>query len=221
VIGALERREQRHVAVAVLDANPILGEAMCRHFSASRIFGLDEVTSLTWDQAERLQGMQPSILVLDPQHPPGGLDKRVAEFRAAVPGVRLVAYVSDPSVELARACLGLGFRAFIPRSADSSQLTTAVMAVAKGAMYVDRQFAEALLPAPSQPPSVPTAVTLSGREEAILRRIAQGYSHKQIATELGLSHKTVDTYRARGMRKLELSDRGALIRYALQQGWLK
>jgi DNA-binding NarL/FixJ family response regulator len=48
-----------------------------------------------------------------------------------------------------------------------------------------------------------------------------GLSHKQIAAELGLSHKTVDTYRARGVRKLGLADRGELVRFALKQGWLE
>ena len=220
MISALEKREARHVAVAVLDANPILGEAMCRHFSASQVFGFDEVVSLTWNQIDRVTQMQPSVLVLDPAQLPGDLDGLVAELRAAVPDLRLVAYASDPSLDLARACLGLGFRAFIPKSADSTQLTTAVMAVANGAMYVDRQFAESLRP-PVGPPVSERAALLSAREEAILRRIAGGHSHKQIATELGLSHKTVDTYRARGMRKLDLPDRGALIRFAVKQGWLE
>ena len=220
MISALEKREPKHVAVAVLDANPILGEAMCRHFSANEGFGFDETVSLTWNQLERVAQMQPSVLVLDPVQLPGDLGERVAELRAAVPEIRLVAYASDASLDLARACLGLGFRAFIPKSADSSQLTTAVMAVANGAMYVDRQFAESLRPAPV-PAGPERPGLLSVREDAILRRIAAGLSHKQIATELGLSHKTVDTYRARGMRKLDLADRGALIRYAMKQGWLE
>jgi len=220
MVTALKRREPKQVTVAVLDANPILGEAMCRHFGASEHFEHDEVVSLTWEQAERVVHAQPGILVLDPMQPPGGLEPLVAELRASVPGVQLVAYASDPTQELARTCLELGFRAFIPKSADSSQLIAAVKTVSNGGMYVDRGFAEALR-APSDLPASPDPDQLSAREAAVLRRISLGQSHKQIAAELGLSHKTVDTYRARGMRKLGVSDRGALIRVALKEGWLE
>jgi len=220
MVTALKRREPKQVAVAVLDANPILGEAMCRHFGASEQFEHDEVVSLTWDQADRVTLVQPGILVLDPTQPPGGLDPLVVELRAKVPGAQLVAYASDATQDLARICLDLGFRAFIPKSADSSQLIAAVKTVANGGMYVDRRFAEALR-APSETPASPDPDQLSSREAAVLRRISLGQSHKQIAAELGLSHKTVDTYRARGMRKLGVSDRGALIQVALKQGWLE
>lgn len=218
MMTASTKEERRPVAVAVLDANPILGEAMCRHFSASKHFGRDDVMSLTWDRVGELARMRPAILVLDPAQQPEGLGFLIAEFRAEVPDLQFVAYASDPSSDLARLCLNLGFRAFIPKSADSGQLTTALTVVANGGMYVDKQFAESLLPLPMSGEGAPP---LSSREEAILRRIALGLSHKQIAAELGLSHKTVDTYRARGMRKLELADRGALVRFALKQNWLE
>jgi two-component system response regulator NreC len=217
--SALKRREPRRVAVAVLDANPILGDAMCRHFSATEQFGHDEVVSLTWDQSDRVVQIQPAILVLDPTQAPDGLDQLVAELRANLPAMQLVAYAADSTEDLARACLNLGFRAFIPKSADASQLTAAVRTVANGGMYVDRAFAEALR-SPSDAPVSEDPNQLSTREEAVLQRIAMGHSHKQIGAELGLSHKTVDTYRARGMRKLGVIDRGTLIRLALKHGWL-
>lgn len=216
--AALGKQETRPVGVVVLDANPILGEAMCRHFGATKIFGRQDAVSLTWDRAWELPDLHPTVLVLDPAEQPQGLEAFVTGLRSSIPGLQLVAYASDPSPELARLCLNLGFRAFVPKSADSGQLVTAVTVVANGGMYVDRQFAESLMPLPKPADGGP--LPLSPREEAILRRIALGLSHKQIAAEQGLSHKTVDTYRARGMRKLELADRGALVRYAMKQGWL-
>jgi DNA-binding NarL/FixJ family response regulator len=217
---ALKKRQLKPAAVAVLDANPILAEAMCRHFSATKYFGRDDVVSLGWEQLADLPIIRPSILVLDPVQSAKSPEELVAELRAALPELQLVAYASDATEDLARTCLGLGFRAFIPKSADSSQLTTALTAVANGGMYVDRRFAGSLLPAP-ETPDKPGPSQLSLREEAILRRISLGLSHKQIAAELGLSHKTVDTYRARGVRKLGITDRGELVRFALKQGWLE
>lgn len=62
---------------------------------------------------------------------------------------------------------------------------------------------------------------LSDREKEVLRLIALGYSNKEIAGQLGLSAKTIETYKARLIEKLGLSSRAELVRYALNQGWLQ
>ncbi|MGB5058805.1 MAG: LuxR C-terminal-related transcriptional regulator, partial [Candidatus Promineifilaceae bacterium] len=62
---------------------------------------------------------------------------------------------------------------------------------------------------------------LSDREQEVLRLVALGYTSKEIADQLALSVKTVDTYRARGMEKLELRSRAALVRFALANGLLE
>ena len=54
----------------------------------------------------------------------------------------------------------------------------------------------------------------------VVQRVAQGHSNKDIATQLTLSIKTVETYRARAMEKLGIQGRAALVRYALERGWL-
>ncbi|MCK4900312.1 MAG: response regulator transcription factor, partial [Anaerolineales bacterium] len=61
---------------------------------------------------------------------------------------------------------------------------------------------------------------LSGREQQVLRLVALGHTSTEIAEELGLSSKTIDTYRSRGMEKLELKTRAALVRFALLRGLL-
>jgi len=62
---------------------------------------------------------------------------------------------------------------------------------------------------------------LSEREREVVQRVVQGYSNKEIATQLTLSVKTVETYRARALEKLGLTNRAALVRYALERGWLR
>jgi DNA-binding NarL/FixJ family response regulator len=66
-----------------------------------------------------------------------------------------------------------------------------------------------------------SGAALSDREVKVARLTAAGYSNKEIASQLVLSVKTVETYRARGMEKLGLQSRAELVRYAVQQGWLK
>ncbi len=67
----------------------------------------------------------------------------------------------------------------------------------------------------------PAAAELSERETDVVRLIAQGYSNKEIATLLNLSVKTVETYKTRAMEKIGLDSRVAIVRYALQRGWLQ
>ncbi|MFN4073613.1 MAG: response regulator transcription factor [Thermus sp.] len=62
---------------------------------------------------------------------------------------------------------------------------------------------------------------LSPREEEVLRLLAQGLSHKEVAEALAISEKTVATYRERGMEKLGLKSRSELLRYAVKRGWLR
>lgn len=61
---------------------------------------------------------------------------------------------------------------------------------------------------------------LTDREEDVLRRIARGYGNKEIARDLGLSVKTVETYKGRGLEKLGIKSRVDLVRYASRRGWL-
>ena len=61
---------------------------------------------------------------------------------------------------------------------------------------------------------------LSEREAQIIKQVARGHTNHEIADKLSLSVKTVETYRARAMEKLGLSSRAALVRYAMEQGWL-
>ena len=62
--------------------------------------------------------------------------------------------------------------------------------------------------------------SLSQREISVLRFVAWGYANKEIANELHLSVKTVETHKANGMRKLQLTSRAELVRYAVMAGWL-
>jgi DNA-binding NarL/FixJ family response regulator len=64
-------------------------------------------------------------------------------------------------------------------------------------------------------------LSISTRETTVINLIAWGYSNKAIAERLGLSVKTIETHRYNALRKLRLSDRPAVVRYALEQGWLR
>ncbi|EPX85996.1 Response regulator [Salipiger mucosus DSM 16094] len=156
---------------------------------------------------------RPDLVIVDPNQE-SALEDFVAQVGEACPEARFVACASNPSLELARFCMELDFRGFLPKSLSREAMIRALAVIVAGGSYVDRQFGRRLMrPGGGRSP-------LSRREETVLRRMSEGSSAAEIADGLGISFKTVDTHRVRAMTKLDLADRRALVRHALARGWL-
>ena len=95
--------------------------------------------------------------------------------------------------------------------------------MAAGGVYLDPSVARTIVANYMHKPSLGEAVQrsqLSERETEVLCLIAKGYTNKEIAAQLDLSVKTVETYKTRLLKKLDLRSRADIVRYALRQGWL-
>lgn len=185
-----------------------------------------EVVGEARDGAEaidRAAELRPDVLVMDVSMPV--LDGAAATERLARehPAVKvLVLTAHDDRAHLTR-LLEAGAAGFVLKRAAADELVRAIRVVADGGTYVDPLLAGHLLRDRSRPAGaapIPAGDALSDREEEVLRRIAWGESNKEIASELGISTKTVETYKARITEKLGLKSRTQMVRYALQRGWL-
>lgn len=142
-------------------------------------------------------------------------------IRRAQPDVRVLFLTMHEEEGYLRRALAAGAAGYCPKSAADSELLSALRAVAQGNVYIHpsqtKMLLEGMLPghAPASPP-LPAA--LSDREREVLRLVALGHTNQQIADQLFLSVKTVETYRARVMEKLGLKSRAALVRYAMEEG---
>ena len=118
--------------------------------------------------------------------------------------------------------LAAGAAGYVLKRSAGAVLIQALRTIAAGEVYIDPSLVGRMLSHLAQPPagqqSQPVSA-LSEREHEVLRRVAQGYSLKEIAAQLSLSVKTVETYKSRASEKLNLPSRAALVRYAMQQGW--
>jgi two-component system response regulator NreC len=104
-----------------------------------------------------------------------------------------------------------------------SPMKFSIRAVWRGGTYLHPEHVqllleEALPASDTQESAGDSYELLSPREQRVLRLIALGHANQQVADLLGLSVKTVETYKSRLMAKLELTGRAALVRYALQRG---
>lgn len=160
--------------------------------------------------------LKPDVILLDLSMPGlGGLDALPA-LRKAVPSARILVLTMHDDESYLKQALRGGAAGYVLKKAADSELLSAVRAVAKGEVYVHpsltRVLVEELLP---ESPAADPWDTLSEREREVLIGVARGLTSAQIAERLNLSPKTVETYRARGMEKLGLRSRAALIQFAL------
>lgn len=145
-------------------------------------------------------------------------------IKQASPNSSIVAFTVHEEPELVREMLSAGASGFVLKRSNPDELLTAIRTVAKGGTHIDPQVASAVINRSTRPTAASAAaqgnVPLSNRETEVLRLLAVGHTNKDIAESLGVSVKTVETYKARVMSKLNLERRVDIVKYAARQGWL-
>jgi len=158
------------------------------------------------------------LAVLDLKMPGlGGLDV-LTESRRERPETPIIVLTVFAEEEFAVRAYTLGAAAYLTKQQASDELLAAVRKVLAGGRYVSPASAERLAAALGGDIVIPLHEVLSARELQVLKRVAVGMSQKEIAAELGLSEKTVGTYRARVADKTGLSSSVEIARYALKAG---
>lgn len=159
---------------------------------------------------------RPELALLALPQPPQPELLAIGRIASAWPETALLALASQPSLDLAREALARGARGLIGKDASPGELELALLSAAQGHVFLSpslsSQVAHQLLgPAGRRR-------DLSPRQRQILGLLAEGMGNKQIAADLGLSVKTVETHRARMMETLGLRRSTELLRYALRRG---
>ena len=111
-----------------------------------------------------------------------------------------------------------GAHGYLLKRSIPTELIRAIRIVTAGNVYVDPAIGSRLLVRTS--PDAAASTALSERERVVLKLVARGFSSKEMAAELGLSIKTVQTYKVRAMKKLDLRTRAAIVRYGAARGWM-
>jgi two-component system response regulator NreC len=166
--------------------------------------------------------LQPDLILLDLSMPGlGGLDALPA-LRKSVPAAKILILTMHDDPQYLRTALKNGASGYVLKKAADSELLSAIRAVLRGEMYVHPSMTRVLLEdmLPKSKTDSDDWDSLSEREQSVLKLVALGHTSAEIAAQLNLSDKTVETYRARGMEKLRLNNRAALVRFALKKGLL-
>jgi DNA-binding NarL/FixJ family response regulator len=168
------------------------------------------------------QALQPDVVVMDISMP--GVNGLAATrlLKQQYPKVSIVALTRHGDDAYVQELLRAGVSGYVLKQSAPAELLQAIRAAAAGGQYLDSTLTArvtALAVGRADKANRP-APTLTDREADVLRLIACGYSNKEIAGELSLSVKTIEAHKANAMRKLGLSGRIAIVKYAVLQGWL-
>ena len=170
--------------------------------------------------------VQPDVVLLDVHLPGGGGQAVIQAIKPLFPSVRFLALSASDAPEDVIAVIRAGARGYVTKTISTLELADAIRRIAAGdavfshrlAGFVLDAFAATAAPRVDVKPSFdPELDQLTSREREVLRLIAQGYTYKEIARELYISVKTVESHVSSVLRKLQLSSRHQLTRWATER----
>lgn len=175
------------------------------------------------DVLSELPSLLPDIVTLDLSMPEGLGLKAIAKIKKVSPGSRVVVLTMHDDPAYLRTALSMGVSGYVVKSAADTELLSAVRAVSQGRVFVDAQSSienGARYSAIKDSHSNSGLEKLSSREREVLCLIARGHTNQNVATQLDVSVKTIESYRSRLMEKLGLKNRADLTRFAIEHGLL-
>ena len=168
--------------------------------------------------------LKPDVVLLDVHLPGGGGQAVIESVKSSHPEVKFLALSASDAPEDVIAVIRAGARGYVTKTISTAELADAVLRVAAGDAVFSHRLAGFVLdafasgpPADVKPSIDPELEQLTSREREVLRLIAQGYTYKEIARELFISVKTVESHVSSVLRKLQLSTRHQLTRWATER----
>jgi two-component system response regulator NreC len=166
----------------------------------------------TADDAVRfVLGHKPTVLILDLNMPGRPSLEAIPDIRKASPATEIVVLTMQNESAFARRALQAGVRGYVLKEAADAELVQAVHSAAAGETYLQPALGARM----ASEPDLERTDDLTEREHEVLRLIALGHTNAEIATQLFLSIRTVESHRAHIQQKLGLAGRAELVRYAL------
>jgi two-component system, NarL family, response regulator NreC len=166
--------------------------------------------------------LMPDVVLLDISMPLLDGIQVTRQIKKDHPEMHVLILTVHEDEAVLREAITAGAGGYIVKRAVESELFNAIEAVMRGELYVHPSVTRALLASPPRTPPVTNAVegSLTPRELQVLQLIIQGYTNQQVAENLVLSVRTVETHRTNIMSKLGLHNRAELVRYAMAHGLL-
>ena len=215
-----EARESTAIRVALADDHAVLRAGLRVLIEQEADMTVVAEASSAAAAVARVAEHAPDVLVLDLAMPGGGSVEAIRTLRVAHPRTRVLVLSMHDDASYLREVIAAGGAGYVTKRAADTELLTAIRTVHAGRSYVNVSLSDHPPPAsrPQPGPMHPDPSVLSEREREVLRLVALGHTNKEVAQQIHISIKSVESYRARVAEKLELRSRADLVRYALAVG---
>lgn len=208
------------IRVLIVDDHELVAEGFARLIERSfnyKIVGILRSAEALYEALST--GLDPEVCVLDLTLPGASGAEVLRTLRREYPAVRILVVSASARPEIATLCIREGALGFLSKFQCGSELLRALETVANGEHYVDKDLFDKVLSYMLSAQSSDRQMDdLSTRELTVMKKIAKGMSIKEIAAVLNLNAKTVSTYRARLLKKLNIKSNAELTAYCLQHG---
>ena len=171
-----------------------------------------------------VQKLKPDIIVMDISMPETNGLKATKRIKQDYPQVKILALTRHTDDGYIQQLLRAGANGYVLKQSAPTELINAIRAICVGKSYLDPALTERVMGGYiRQSTALKNAkkVEITDRESEVIRMIAWGYSNKEIGERMQISVKTVEAHKANAMKKLGISSRIDIVRYAILQGWLE
>ncbi len=168
--------------------------------------------------------LQPDVVIMDVTMPKMNGAKATEIMKREHPQIKVIALTAHEDKGYIKQLLHAGVSGYVLKLSAAEELINAIRMVAAGGVYLDAELAGKVVNSYIRKEATTgkgQSRDLTEREEEVLRLVAQGYINKEVAAQLGISVKTVESHKTNLMEKLDLKSRAEIVRYALSKGWLQ
>lgn len=206
------------IELLVVDDHALVRRGLKQIFQETPDIRVKDEAANCQEAISKILNQKFDVLILDISLPGrSGLDliKQIKELEPQLPILVLSIY---PESQYAIRVLKAGASGYMTKDSQPEEVIEAIRKIARGEKHLTAQTVESLVNSLNHQTSTPPHTELSDREYQILLKIAGGQSMTEIARELALSIKTISTYRARILKKLQLKNTSEMICYAMRHG---
>ncbi len=173
------------------------------------------------DAVFEVRARQPDVILLDVTMPDENGIAALPKLLHEAPDAKVLMLSMEDDTSYVRRAFGAGAYGYVLKEAADAEVVAAVREVAAGRRYVHPTLGARMVAADAAAQAAAEADPLSDREREVLRLLALGHTNQEIANQLYISVRTAETHRAHIMRKLNLSTRAELVRYAIEHHQLE
>lgn len=206
--------------ILLVDDHEVVREGMKRLLAAQPTTELVGEAQDGEEAVACVKKLRPDLVMMDVSMPRLNGIEATRALKSASPDTKVLALTVHEDDGYVREFLEAGAAGYLLKRATTEEVLRAIQVIADGGIYIDPRVTRALAdPLASSNGGNTPGTELSERETEVMRLIALGYANKEIAAQLELSVKTIETYKARSMEKLGLKSRVDIVRLATARGW--